>query len=225
MGFPPAASAARGEQGTIGPRGAIVRLGENRVKSGLTPAGKVAPHSVASARAPMQIRPARPTDAPQIAALVAAVWIDTYATDGVTPAIAQHVLGTITAAKISAELARPGRLAWVATQGDGVLGFADLQPDQVAPCLGPVRQAEILHLYVNERHLRRGIGSALLRTCCDVAFALGCAAVWLSVWAENDRALRFYESHGWEWSGDTTFRLGPVEHANRIYVLRGPPRG
>ena len=53
------------------------------MKSVLTRAGTVAPRFAATARVPMQIRPARPEDAPQIAALVAAVWVDTYATGGV----------------------------------------------------------------------------------------------------------------------------------------------
>jgi ribosomal protein S18 acetylase RimI-like enzyme len=171
----------------------------------------------------MNIRPARPEDAREIAALVAAVWVVTYATEGVTPAIAE-VLAKITPAKIAADLAHPGRRAWVATEGEGLLGFADLQPEQSTPCVGAIRQAEVLHLYVHERHARRGVGTRLLEACTEHAFAHGSEAVWLSVWERNDRAIRFYEALGWTRCGDTTFRLGDVDHANRIYALRRPPR-
>jgi ribosomal protein S18 acetylase RimI-like enzyme len=154
------------------------------------------------------------------------VWVGTYATEGVTPAIAAYVLAKITPATIAAELARPGRRAWVAThEGDGaegLLGFVDLQPGATTPALGALRQAEVLHLYVHERHAGRGVGSRLLATATEHAFAHGCEAVWLSVWALNDRALRFYRSHGWEPRGDTTFRLGDVDHVNRVYALRRP---
>jgi diamine N-acetyltransferase len=170
----------------------------------------------------MKIRAARPDDAPQIAALISSVWVGTYATDGVTPAIAEYVLDKITPARIAAELGRAGRKAWVAEEGEGLVGFADTQPDQATPSLGSMRQAEVLHLYVNERHTRRGLGTRLLETCAQHAFADGCDAVWLSVWARNDRALRFYEARGWEWCGDTAFRLGGTDHANRIYALRRP---
>ena len=172
----------------------------------------------------MPIRPATPADAAPIAALVQAVWVLTYATEGVTPAIAAYVRDEFTPTRIATELARPGRRAWVATDGEGIVGFADLEPDRTTASLGSVRQAEVLHLYVHERHVRRGIGSRLLATCCAAAFELGCA-VWLSVWERNERAIRFYEALGWERCGDTAFRLGGVAHANRVYAFRKPVRG
>jgi alanine dehydrogenase len=169
-------------------------------------------------------RAARFEDAPQIAALASAVWVDTYATEGVTPTIAEYVLGEFTPERIGAQLGHAGRRAWIAEENAGVVGYADLQLDRATPELGSVRQAEILHVYVHERHTRRGLGSRLLQTCCDHAFEAGCEAVWLTVWSENARAHRFYEDSGWEWFGDTEFRLGDVAHANRIYALRRPKR-
>jgi ribosomal protein S18 acetylase RimI-like enzyme len=167
-----------------------------------------------------RFRPARPEDAPQIAALASAVWIDTYATEGVTSVIAGYVLGEFTPERVRARLDHPGRRTWVAEEDAGIVGYADLQLDRATPELGPVRQAEVEHVYVCERHVRKGLGSRLLRLCCDHAFGAGCEAVWLTVWSENVRARRFYEAAGWEGIGDTQFRLGDRAHSNRIYALR-----
>jgi ornithine cyclodeaminase/alanine dehydrogenase len=170
------------------------------------------------------LRAARLEDAPRIAALASAVWVGTYATEGVTSTIAEYVLGEFTPERIERQLGHPGRHAWIAEDGAGVVGYADLQLDQATPELGSVRQAEVLHVYVHERHTRRGVGSRLLRACCDHAFDAGCEAVWLTVWSENARAHRFYENSGWDWCGDTEFRLGGVAHANRVYALRRSTR-
>lgn len=166
----------------------------------------------------MNLRPARADDAPQIAALLSAVWIGTYATEGVTPAIAAYVQEEFTPERVASDLRHPGRHTWIAEEGAGVIGYADLQLDRAWFESG--RQGEVLHLYVNERHRARGVGSRLLQTCSDFAFGLGCDAVWLSVWEKNNPALDFYENRGWDYCGFRTFRLGGVDHANRVYALR-----
>jgi ribosomal protein S18 acetylase RimI-like enzyme len=44
--------------------------------------------------------------------------------------------------------------------------------------------------------------------CLDQARQWGCDVIWLAVWEENPRAIRFYEKHGFQKAGVKTFQLG-----------------
>lgn len=172
----------------------------------------------------MLIRTARPDDAARIAALLSAVWVGTYATEGVTAEIAAYVLAEFTPERVAAGLGHAGRHAWIAEEGEGVLGYVDVQLNQTTVRVDAARQAEVLHLYVHERHTGRGTGTRLLEAATEHAFAHGCEAVWLSVWERNERALHFYARRGWDSRGLMTFRLGDSDHANHVYALRARRR-
>jgi ribosomal protein S18 acetylase RimI-like enzyme len=46
----------------------------------------------------------------------------------------------------------------------------------------------------------------------------GAAGVWLTAWAFNPRALRFYEKHGFSDIGESTFLLGRDLQTDRVLV-------
>ena len=58
-----------------------------------------------------------------------------------------------------------------------------------------------------------GIGEKLLDHCVGFARDLGKEVLWLGVWEENPRAIRFYEKHGFT-------RVGTLEfpYANSIGI-------
>jgi ribosomal protein S18 acetylase RimI-like enzyme len=83
---------------------------------------------------------------------------------------------------------------------------------------------ELMGLYVDPQTWGRGIGSRLYEAFEAKWLATGSAAAVLEVWSENDRAIRFYTSRGWQPDGHarpapqgTTFirmllsRLEPLE--------------
>ena len=49
---------------------------------------------------------------------------------------------------------------------------------------------------------------------------LGGGSVWLSVWKENRRAVRFYGKCGFRIAGSTVFQLGSDAQADHVMVLR-----
>jgi ribosomal protein S18 acetylase RimI-like enzyme len=56
-------------------------------------------------------------------------------------------------------------------------------------------------VWVDEDRRGEGVADALLTACLDMARGLGCLQVELSVNAENARAVRFYERHGFRCYG------------------------
>ena len=86
----------------------------------------------------------------------------------------------------------------VAVDGDALIGFATVAPaaDPDAPDGG-----ELCALYVDPDHLRRGVGSALLRAALAQLRAKGYTDATLWVHAGNRTAQAFYRRHGWSADG------------------------
>ena len=56
-------------------------------------------------------------------------------------------------------------------------------------------------------------GALLMNRCIQQAREWGCDVIWLAVWEENPRAIRFYEKNGFQKVGVKDFRLGSdVQH-------------
>jgi ribosomal protein S18 acetylase RimI-like enzyme len=76
---------------------------------------------------------------------------------------------------------------------------------------------QLHQIYVLERARSGGVGAALLQAVIAEARARGAASLWLGVWSQNPRAVRFYERHGFAIVGSHTFVLGT--DAQRDHVM------
>ncbi len=168
-------------------------------------------------------RRAGAADATALAALAAAVWIDTYCPSGVPTDYAAYVLAEFTAPALAAALAAPGTTFWVAEASEGLVGFADLRLGVRTEHLATVHQAEVARLYVLPRFARQGIGRTLLAHCRTTATDHGATALWLSMYAGNDRARTFYLAQGWTKVGTLAFTLAGKSYPNEVLALHWPP--
>jgi len=77
---------------------------------------------------------------------------------------------------------------WVAVEGKAPVGFITVRPEG-----GTVH---IIWLDVHPDFERRGIGSALLEKVIQVGKSYGLGPMVCEVWAENAKAISFYDKHG-----------------------------
>lgn len=73
--------------------------------------------------------------------------------------------------------------------------------------MGP-KPVELARIYLEDKVIGRGYGAALMQACLEAAREGGYETVWLGVWAENDRAIRFYEQWGFSLVGSHAFAFG-----------------
>lgn len=169
-----------------------------------------------SERAPPLLRRATIDDALCIGVLGTQVFLDTYAKQGIRPALAREVLATFATDACRAAIGASGSIVHVAEIDGHLVGFGHMvlgARHELAPA---GVQAELVRLYVQERFTGQGIGSALLGEAERGAAAAGSTVLWLTPWAYNDRALRFYASHGYADFGRTWFRFEGEAHENRL---------
>lgn len=85
-----------------------------------------------------------------------------------------------------------------------------------AVALQPVTKLE--RLYLLDQFFGLDLGQMLLRKAVQLSKAAGEKGMWLNVWKENKRAIRFYQKEGFESVGESLFILTET-HANPNWVM------
>jgi diamine N-acetyltransferase len=173
---------------------------------------------VTSAATPL-IRPGEPGDADRLAVLACQVWLHTYAWSGINAEIAAYVLSELTPGKYAALLREPQTRVLVAESSDSLVGFAVVKSGEACPA-DPGLTVELKTLYVQEHFIGQGIGRDLLLAAQAVVREQSGSVPWLTVNAQNARAIAFYDRQGYSKIGTTWFVLGEGRHEN--HVLVGP---
>jgi GNAT superfamily N-acetyltransferase len=166
----------------------------------------------------LQFRIGDAQDASRVGVLGAQVFLDAYAADGISHAVAQEALEYFTVEQMTRELSySEGAFILVESQGN-LIGFAQLDSLSPQP-LAPNGVAVELHrLYVHPRFTGMGLGTALLAEAETWARSRSAASVWATVWAKSKRALAFFSQRGYLDVGTGVYSTGTEEHENRILV-------
>lgn len=165
------------------------------------------------------IRQGLRADAGNLAALAIQVWLHTYATEGVTPAISRYVLSEFTPERFEALLANASAAVLVGEANTNLIGYAVLNFRAFCPESGNSK-AELATLYVQEHFVGKGVGSALLESAEALAIQRTSNPLWLTVNAKNSHAIAFYLRRGYTSLGVTYFKLGNESHKNLVLVGR-----
>jgi ribosomal protein S18 acetylase RimI-like enzyme len=166
----------------------------------------------------LTIREARAHDVPALASLAARTWSGAFGS-------------TVSAADEAAELeetrseayfedALTTRTILVAEDDDGtMLGYAQLGDVDIPEVEAGPGDAALHRLYVDTGAQGRGLGRVLLEAALGHPRLAGADRVFLTVWEQNERAVRLYESAGFRAVGTTTFTIGS-EVCEDLVMLR-----
>jgi GNAT superfamily N-acetyltransferase len=149
----------------------------------------------------VRVREATPDDTDAIVAVTAAGWRTAY-----RDIVAPERLADLPVARwrheVHVGLLRPvgDAFSYVAEIDSEFAGYCFVAAPSRDPDLGPV-VAELVAIYVEPNHWRRGVGGALMRAAADRVSQLPYDEVILWTFKENEPAIAFYERHGWRRDG------------------------
>jgi diamine N-acetyltransferase len=146
------------------------------------------------------------------------VFLDTYATRGIRPALAREVLSTYSEPGFLAAIADTSTRILVAELMGHLVGFAQITLGAGHELAPAGTQSELLRLYVQEPFTGRQIGTRLLNASEELSANNGASVLWLTPWVHNVRALNFYACRGYQDYGLTYFTFEGERHENRLYA-------
>lgn len=100
--------------------------------------------------------------------------------------------------------------------GDPV-GYTKLVRHSVTDSVAQPKQIQLERIYALGAYVGKKIGKAMMLHALECARSEGFQYIWLGVWQQNERAIKFYKDFGFEIIGVKQFIIG--EEVNDDYVM------
>lgn len=116
--------------------------------------------------------------------------------------------------KLEKELNNKNSVFYFALINGNVIGYLKLNTGQSQTEIQSEKALEIERIYVLQEFHGKEIGQVLYQKAMQVANEKKVNYVWLGVWEENQRAIRFYQKNGFVEFDRHIFRLGDDEQTD-----------
>ena len=162
------------------------------------------------------IRRATVDDAPLIASIGADTFTTSFGAQNTPENLAKHLTKAFGEEIQMRELTDPAITYLIAEQNGRTAGYAQVREGDAPPPVAGPRPVEVRRFYVLPDFHGTGIAQALMDACADEARRRGGRTLWLGVWDQNPRAIRFYTKWGFSDVGGQTFMLGDDPQQDRV---------
>jgi len=133
---------------------------------------------------------------------------DTFGTSTTDGHMAEHCRSSYGEALQRAEIDDPDTTTLLVMDGVAIAGFAQVRPGSRPSCVTNSRPVEIHRIYVDVPWHGKGVAAVLMEAPLHDAAKRGADGVWLGVWENNPRAIRFYAKWGFVEVGEHIFHVG-----------------
>ncbi|WP_374944027.1 GNAT family N-acetyltransferase [Sphingomonas sp.] len=166
------------------------------------------------------VRRADAADAPALALVAGATFLETYHAIIPVSDMVAHVTAKCSADMFAGSIADPASAVLYAGADvtDAPLGFAVLTGPNF-PIDTDANDIELRRIYTLAATHGGGLGAALIRAAIDEARARGRRRMLLGVHPDNTRARRFYERTGFRVIGERVFTVGSARFVDPVYAL------
>lgn len=110
--------------------------------------------------------------------------------------------------QLTIEFDNPDALFYFVLLNQKFVGYLKLNTINLEGADTSLKGIEIARIYVAKEFHGSGAGQLLYETSVSIAKEHLCHYIWLGVWENNPRAIRFYEKNGFEIKGNKKFILG-----------------
>jgi len=156
----------------------------------------------------IRIEEATKNNAALIADLSRKTFYDSFAADNTREDMEKFLNEQFTREKLIEEVGAKGNIFLLAYDGDEAVGYARMRESPNPVLLKDSPAIEIARIYAEQKVIGKGVGSALMQQCIEVAKQKNARVIWLGVWEKNYKAIAFYTKWGFEQFGEHVFMLG-----------------
>lgn len=144
-----------------------------------------------------------------------ATFFETFAESNSEADMKKYLDENFSTEKLTAEVNHPDSQFFVAWEGQSPIGYlkvntglaqTELQQDEST--------LEIERIYVLSAYHGKKVGQLLYEKALEVAGLLKKSSIWLGVWEENPRAIKFYTKNGFVPFGQHLFKMGDDEQTD-----------
>jgi ribosomal protein S18 acetylase RimI-like enzyme len=150
-------------------------------------------------------------------------FFETFAAHNSAENMAKYLEEGFSLEKLTTELQDENAAFYFAWLDDQVIGYLKLNFGASQTELKDDKALEIERIYVLKEFHGKKVGQLLYEKAIQVAEQSNAAYVWLGVWEENPRAIRFYQKNGFMAFDKHIFKLGDEEQTDIMMKLELKP--
>lgn len=157
---------------------------------------------------PIHIVQATTKDLLAVQQIAIATFTETFSAFNTQTNMKKYVQEKLNEKQLLSELANPDSLFFIARDSVMTVGYLKLNTGKAQTELQDDKAIEIERIYVKASYHGQQVGQILYEKAMEIAKTLKKEFIWLAVWEENPRAIRFYEKNGFAPFDKHTFTLG-----------------
>lgn len=167
----------------------------------------------------IHLRKVGPADIVELQSIGRQTFSETFSSGNSAENMEQYLKDGFSTEKLLAELANPMTEFYFAETDNQVIGYLKINMGQAQTELQDTGALEIERIYVLQSYHGKQVGQLLYDQAITRAKQLDMQYVWLGVWEENPRAIRFYEKNGFVAFDKHVFKLGEDEQTDIMMKL------
>lgn len=141
-------------------------------------------------------------------------FFETFAEANTEADMKKYLAENFSDAKLEAELGNSNSMFFLAFEGETPIGYLKLNSGNAQTELKDITSLEIERIYVKSAYHGKKVGQLLYEKALQEAQLQQKAYLWLGVWEENPKAIRFYEKNGFTVFGKHVFKFGEDEQTD-----------
>jgi len=136
-----------------------------------------------------------------------------------SPEDMQHYVGkNMSEEAFAAELSDPENLYYIIYSDGEPVGYAKIVLNDPNPNVAAQNVTKLGRIYILKKFLGQPYGKELFDHILNISKQHAQAGMWLNVWIENHRAIKFYHKQGFKIVGSHDFEVSPT-HINPNHVM------
>jgi ribosomal protein S18 acetylase RimI-like enzyme len=156
----------------------------------------------------LNFRDANMDDAAELADIGRETFVETFGHLYPPADLKSYVADTYSIERMERDIDSPDVEVRIAFSGRRMVAYCKIGPVKLPIEVGPEPSLELHRVYVYQARQGVGVGRILLAWAIERARKRGAKNLFLGVWESNDRAIKMYESRGFEKVGAYKFKVG-----------------
>lgn len=168
----------------------------------------------------MKIRKVNIQDVEKLKEIGRQTFSETFSSENSEEDMREYLKKGFSTEKLKTELTDKNAEFYFAELDDKVIGYLKVNFGQSQTEIKDKNALEIERIYVLKEFHGKKIGQILYDKAIELAKEKNVEYIWLGVWEENPRAIRFYEKNGFVAFGKHIFKLGNDEQTDIMMKLK-----
>lgn len=135
-------------------------------------------------------------------------FIETFAALNTAANMEKYLEEKLSVQQLQSEIEDTNTAFYFALLDQNIIGYLKLNFSTSQTEIKADNTVEIERIYVQQAYLGKNIGLQLFQKAVEIAKEKAAEFLWLAVWEENERAIRFYKKNGLHIFGQHHFQLG-----------------